>query len=233
MAGRASGLETAREGFPAAADVLRGMVPISTGPNGVCAMTRPRLAAVAALLGALFAMLAVVPASAENSASNARLWAKAFKTLPDGAVLALQYDQDTEVNMRLRDVLERDLESRGYGVVEHDAPYILRYRTEVDRKARTPQALFELDIGSGNDNESLAVTKAHVPLYERLTGKAIPKSGERFDLRIDVASEAGERVWAGEIDAVLGGVERNAAFRAMVPVLMAHFGQTTHNNNGK
>ena len=76
-------------------------------------------------------------------AGEALLSASGFRPIPDGAKMMLQLADDSDINLRLRDVAAQTLRLAGYGVVTQGADYT--FRIESERQVRG--ATFDRSIG--------------------------------------------------------------------------------------
>ena len=63
-------------------------------------------------------------------AGEALLSVSGFRPIPDGAKVTLQLADDSDINLRLRDVAAEALRRAGYGVVTQGAEYTLRIESE-------------------------------------------------------------------------------------------------------
>ena len=63
-------------------------------------------------------------------AGEALLSASKFRPIPDGAKVTLQLADDSDINLRLRDVATEAMRRSGYGIVTQGADYTLRLESE-------------------------------------------------------------------------------------------------------
>ena len=162
-----------------------------------------------------------------QSDGNAMVTARANMPIPANAGLSVEFEQDTETNNRLVPLFAEELRRRGYAVGEN-LRLVLSFDTEVGERSVKARDLFQIEWQRARPDQGFNRAEAHIPL---LQGSSSP-SGKRFDLSARVFERGGKVLWEGRLIAVLLAVDRNKAFRAMVPVLMTHLDEST-NGAGK
>lgn len=172
---------------------------------------------------ALLLNLAPFSARAEVAA-NGVLRAQRFRPLPENTPLALHFDVDSVVNNKLIPVFRRALAARHYPVRD-DSPITFEFATDVDVRIQNVRDVVTVELTrQRNRPDTPMVSRTYIPLLGA-DGSPSP-SGRRFQLTVRITGADGQRVWTGELIAVLLGVDRQKAFRTMVPILLNHLDQT-------
>lgn len=188
------------------------------GPDRLRFRTAPCLALFVSLL-----VLMPLAVHAEVAA-NGVLRAQKFRPLPKNTPLALHFDVDSVVNNKLMPIFRRALEARHYPVRE-DSPITLDFATDVDVRTQSVRNVVTVELSrQRNRADAPVVSRIYIPLLGA-NGSPSP-SGRRFQLTVRITGADGQRVWTGELIAVLLGVDRQKAFRTMVPILLDHLDQT-------
>ncbi|NKB56827.1 MAG: hypothetical protein GKS00_10875 [Alphaproteobacteria bacterium] len=138
--------------------------------------------------------------------------ASAFRSIPDGSRIAIQIADDTDINLRLRDVAARALIRAGYTVIEDSPAFTLRLETQ-HRAAgvRTDRSIGSLRAGSGVGSPAGNVggpqgtgvdlnlklwSSSRNSLLSPKSGGSAPKQG--FGVQLDVYDEkANKPAWRG------------------------------------
>jgi len=173
-------------------------------------------------LALVLAFLAAAPAvAAAQDKPAGQLTATSYSPMPENAVIRVEYESESALNIQLLEFIEQEISARSYHVSEQ-GPWILRFSTDV--------------IGEGSGSLSappkVEDTGSNPPKrYSGLVNVPLDSAGpsrlsKRYRLDFRITRRTGERVWEGSLVADLLGTNRQAAFRAMVPILLNTLGET-------
>ncbi len=186
--------------------------------------------------------LSVAPAAAQEPppGTNAVLSARDYVPLPAGAAVTVVALDDTDRNLRIKEVIEGALRTRGYTVAD-DAPLILEFEVrEVVGSSVAEEGggivQFRSRIGGrfGGDEQRVRVSVFSTSRDSLLTGR---RSARRDDgrprttrrLHIDMVvnrAEGRQRLWEGRAAADLGRGDVLVTARALAPRLVDALGET-------
>jgi len=94
-----------------------------------------------------------------------RVVARAYAPLPEEKVIAVEYEEASEMNKWIRSTMVRDLERRGYEIKE-DADLVLRFRSQL-RSDQDSGTRFSLQAERGIERHDSFRLDYSVPLGER------------------------------------------------------------------
>lgn len=202
----------------------------------------PRIAPI--LFTVLIALSSFLPQDAKAQTlerGEAVLSANGYRDIAAGATIAVHLADDSDINLRLREVATRALQRAGYTVVESGAAHTLR----LESKRRASGAAFDQSIGSlhagssvgrpeGNSggprgdgvdvNVRLWSTTRNSLLNPKSAGSA-PKQG--FGVTLDAFEEATRKpAWHGAVRTDDTGGDSYRAGSAMVKHLVDALGLT-------
>ena len=136
----------------------------------------------------------------------------------------MEFEQDTETNNRLVPLFGEELRRRGYAVGEN-LRLVLSFDTDVgSRSVKAPRS-----DSRSNGNGPVPIRDSTGPRLTFPCCRAAPAHpGSGSSSARECSSAGGKVLWEGRLVAVLLAVDRNKAFRAMVPVLMTYLDETTN-----
>lgn len=161
--------------------------------------------------------------------------AVAFSPMPSNVEIAVRPLDDSDANLRLKEMFAGALRSKGFRVVDK-ATLVMSVETRDEVGSWTDQgrrSLIELQAKGGRDGGEDA--QALVNIYNSTRGGLLNEgrggtsiatpSTYRINVTVDDRSN-GKRVWQGWTVADLGHGDRDVLSKAMVPALMGHLGLT-------
>lgn len=170
---------------------------------------------------------------------EALLTASGFRPIPDGAKVALQLADDSDINLRLRDVAAEALTRAGYQIVEQGPEYTLRLESErlirgtsVDRSIGSLRAGSSIGRPEGNSGGPRGDgVDVNVKLWSSTRNSLLnPKSAgaaakQGFGVAIKAFDETVRQpAWHGIARAADTGGDSYRAASAMVKHLIDAFG---------
>ena len=206
---------------------------------------RPSLMLAWMLVPVLVMLLAALfPARAGAQGGLGELNAVAGPSFPAGTPITVEAAEFTDLNTRLREIIEKALVARGYKI-QPKAPFILSYDTEMSsrtdpeprgfRDSGTIEAEKDMeetppwDDGGGEmgrdeprmfgpDSDSDAIS---IPL-----GSSTGTNQNHYSLSFTLGRDGSPAIWQGAVTAVLPNGDPFEIAETMVPVLADHIGQT-------
>lgn len=161
--------------------------------------------------------------------------AVAFSPMPSNTPIAVRPLDDSDVNVRLKKMLEATLRSKGFNV-DDKATLVMTVETRDEVGSWTDQgrrSLIELQAKGGRDGGEDA--QAMLNIYNSTRGGLLNEgrggtsiatpSTYRINVTVDDRNN-GKRIWQGWTVADLGHGDRETLSKAMVPALMGHLGLT-------
>lgn len=176
---------------------------------------RRRLAPLAVLLAALPSV------AAGQDEPTGQLTATSYGPMPENAVIRVEYETESALNIQLLEFIKQEIDIRSYHVSDQ-GPWTLRFSTDVIGEGAgplRPQPKVE-DTGSNPPKRYSGL------VYVPLDSAGPSRRSKRYRLDFRVTTQTGERVWEGSLVADLLGTDRQTAFRAMVPILLNSLGET-------
>lgn len=140
-------------------------------------------------------------AAAQAADDDAIMTTKLFNAIPKGSAIALEPEEDTDLNQRLRPVIGRELRAQGYRVVD-GAPirFIYNADTPETRRARvTTRRSAERGSSLGRDPRERSGPLRY-PLIRQdlnLTGQPLKEGETRHLVNAIVLHESGNQYWVG------------------------------------
>lgn len=188
------------------------------------------LLALAAVAGA------AVAAETPQVRADGVLNAVAFDAVPSGSTVALRLMDNSDDNLSLLGIFEKELRSRGYSV-DANAPLVLDIETSDEIGAWSTgdrRTMFELQARSGSDGTDDASLRLNA--FDSRTGGVfnegndnrtaiVTPSSYRIDVNIE-DSRNGKRLWQGWAVANARTTSGRDLLRAMVPVIVGAVGRT-------
>ncbi len=180
--------------------------------------------------------LAVLLNGAAHGAEEGILNAVAYSPLPKDAAIAVRPLDNSDQNMAVKLVFERELRRRGR-TVSDDAALVLTFETSGQVGAWTSagrRSVLELDAHGGRTGGENA--QARLNIFDSARGGLLNKgrggrtsivtpSRYRLDATID-ERESGRRLWKAWAVSDLGQSDGTTLARAMVPVVVGTLGRT-------
>ena len=168
---------------------------------------------------ALSACLGAVPAAAQNSELIATLAAQALQPLPDERTVEIRYLEDTELNLRLSEIVAQALQQRGYEVLA-DGDLLLTFDTSIlSEQARETRV--EMTGTGGNTGGNEIAMSLRLP-----TARTNAQPNDRRYRMTMTLSRSGEPpIWVG-VAAAQKGSDRFTITRALAKELVGHVGQS-------
>lgn len=161
--------------------------------------------------------------------------AVSFSPMPSNVEIAVRPLDDSDANLRLKEMFAAELRSKGFRVVDKST-LVMTVETRDEVGSWTDQgrrSLIELQAKGGRDGGEDA--QAMVNIYNSTRGGLLNEgrggtsiatpSTYRINVTVDDRNN-GKRIWQGWTIADLGHGDREALAKAMVPALMGHLGLT-------
>lgn len=202
----------------------------------------PRTILAAALLAfLLFGASASFAQTEEVTRGEALISSSGFRQIPAGARVALKISDDSDINLRLRDVASRGLKRAGYLLVTRDPEFTLRLESEqLISGQRVDHSIGSLRYGSGvgrsvgkEDGPQGTGVDVNVKLWSSTKNSLLaPKSHsvtrkQGFEVTIEAFDEAAAKpAWQGIARAPDTGGDPFRAGSAMVKHLVDSLGLT-------
>ena len=178
---------------------------------------------VYSILGMVFMLLWSVPVVAQSSDKTASLGsvvANASSQIPDGSAILIEFREDTELNARVRSVLQEELLDHGHKV-SSDAPLVLQISLDVETSAPRES---RVGLSGQGDNRGLSDAKVTVKV-DRNAKNQTKKT--RYRLEANLIDQKTKPVWKGTAGiTVSAGRDRTEVAEMIVRALMAEFGST-------
>jgi hypothetical protein len=189
----------------------------------------------------VIALFATIPARAQGPAGSedsAQGYLNAFAcgTLPQPVRIHVEVMDNTDENLKLKDLLERRLRSNGV-VLSEAATLVLSLEAAVSRQATRLKPGDMVDVRIGRDEPNLGqegYARVHMNIWSTtrdslLTGRRSTVEEEGFDLvrlRASLNSrEDGRCLWQGEIVHELGGEAPYRFAPKLIPLLADSLGK--------
>jgi len=176
----------------------------------------------AAVLVGLF--VTAMPVGAQTPADVA---AVAYRDLPAGLALRVQLLDDSDLNLRVRELVAEELAAGGYPVAE-GAPFVLLVETQTNSETDSGPSLgsFEVDDEGARIRMNLWSSREDSLLRGRQESGTI-EADARYRISLGLYDgRDGRYYWRGTVTSTLDQGDAADASRAMVPALLAHFGKT-------
>ncbi len=199
-----------------------------------------RRSEIGILVAMLFAAAFVGPAAAQSGGANdAVMSASVYRPIPQGARVTLRLADDTDINLRLREVATRSLTRAGYHVVEDDPVIVLRLESRRFSSANSAdRSIGQLRYGSGFgrsvgnvDGPQGVGVDVKLKLWSSTRNSLLKPQGKSvaqrqgFGVSIDAYDEiAGKPAWSGVARAADNGGDSFRAGGAMVRRLIEALG---------
>lgn len=182
----------------------------------------------------------LLPEVAAGQGATAVLNADAGPPLPSGTPIAVVAEEFTDLDSRLKEVVEKALVARGY-TVQPNASYVLTYDTEMSAQTDSESPAIagggtmetEEDVeqtppwddGGGelgrDEPEMFDSNIASIPL-----GGSTNTNQSEYSLSFALGQGGSPAIWQGSLTAVLPNGDPFEIAESMVPVLTGYIGQT-------
>jgi hypothetical protein len=135
--------------------------------------------------------------------------ARAFAALPAGAAVSVEPRDDTDANLRLRDLMAARLRAQGHPVLA-SAPYRLRFSTETLTVVGPGEGAAASDNLIASDRQTFAATNLNYSEADRFfnPGNDRAKQGDiqvGYQLRASLdARDGGKVLWSGQASGSVG-----------------------------
>lgn len=187
------------------------------------------------------ALAILLPVNVSAQGAVGTLTAVAGPPLPAGTPIAVVAEEFTDLDTRLKEVIEKALVARGY-TIQPDAPFELTYDTEMSGQTdpeppgvgEDPVEAVATDMertpgwndGGGelgrNQPDMADGNVASIPLGSSATGS----DENEYSLSFTLGRGGSPAIWQGTVTAVLPTGDPFEIAETMVPVLTDHIGQT-------
>lgn len=176
---------------------------------------------------------------AQSNVGEASMTTKAYRPIPDNARIALRVADDSDINLRLQEVVERALSRAGYTIVADRPTFTVRLETaRRARGVRTDDSIGSLRAGSsvgrptgnvggpqgtGVDLNVKLWSSTKNSLLSPKSGGSAPKQG--FDVKLEAFDETARKpAWNGVARAAYNGGDNFRAGSIMINRLIEAFG---------
>jgi hypothetical protein len=168
----------------------------------------------------LFWNVPAVAQPSDKATSLGSVVANTYSRIPDGSAILIEFREDTELNARVRPVLQEELLDRGHKV-SSDAPLVLQISLEVETSA-PPES--RIGLSGQGDNRGLSDAKVTIKV-DRNAKNQTKKT--RYRLEASLIDQKNKPVWKGTAGITVGaGRDRAEVAEMIVRALMAEFGSS-------
>lgn len=154
-----------------------------------------------AVLVAASLALAPIKATAQAPGGDGIVSGKTFAQIGRGSAVSVEPEDDTDLNLRLRPIIERELRARGYRVARN-APVRFIFNADTPETRRVKQNLRRsAERGSGVNRDPRQRTgPMRNPLIRQdlnLSGRPLKPGEQRHLVSVIVLNDKGTQYWVG------------------------------------
>lgn len=167
------------------------------------------------------------PARAQPVNADALVTASLLRPFEQPAPITVEYEEDTEINSRLVEVIAKDLRERGFTVVQGDAMLILRVSTGLPTFMERQRPSLGLEGRGGTGSRTTVTGNLRIPMDWEQQSRPVPHTRTEIAMLLRDANNV--VLWSGRAEALPPGGDHYEKLSRMAPILLDRMGKSAAN----